>query len=283
MRMKNKKELILSVITVGSASVIFIYYFLCLVLCLTGFDSVVMGLFSLGVMCAVALPILFGKSLKRILGKAFRVLHILFAVFMCVYILTAAALWCYILVGAGHTADVIAAEYEESGNRGENTVIMVFGCRAHGYSPSLTLRLRLDAAYELLTALPEAVCIVSGGQGTNETVPEADAMEAYLASKGISKDRIIKESNSHSTSENIRLTKELISDLGLDGKEVIGVSTAFHLPRISKLSTRYELNMELCSSPSPSPAHFYVSMVREYLSYIKMFFFDKAVFITRIT
>ena len=41
--------------------------------------------------------------------------------------------------------------------------------------------------------------------------------------------------------------------------------------------------MELCAAPSPSFPHHYVSMVREYLSYIKMALFDQAVLITKVT
>ncbi len=282
--MENKKNRNpLDLITVIASSVIFVYYFICLCLCLTGFDSTVMGTFSLLVMACVSLPVIFADKLRRLLKKAFRTLHVIFTVLLCVYIITAAALWVYICIGAGHTADVIAVYSESANDTGEGTAVMVFGCRAHGYSPSLTLRLRLDAAYELLTAMPDAVCIVSGGQGSNETVPESEAMEAYLVGRGIDKSRIIKESNSHSTSENIRLTKQLIEESGRSFEKIIGVSTAFHLPRIKVLSERYDLPMELCSSPSPSPAHFYVSMVREYLSYVKMLFFDRAVIITEIT
>ena len=280
---KNKNISVHAVITAVLAGVIFLYYFICLGLCLTGFDSMVMGVFSPFVMACVSVPILARHKLRRLLGRAFKPLHTVFTVLMCVYTVTAAALWCYILAGSGHTASVICEEYAERGDTGDDTAVMVFGCRAHGLTPSLTLRLRLDAAYELLTSLPDSVCIVSGGQGSNETAPEADAMEAYLVSRGIAKERIIKESNSHSTSENIRLTKELIESTGRSYGKMIGVSTAFHLPRIKTLSERYGLPMELCSSPSPSPAHFYVSMVREYLSYIKMLFFDKAVLITEIT
>ena len=282
--MGNKNKLsLLSVITVTAASIIFVYYFICLALCLTGFDSVVMGVFSLVVMGCVSIPILLRRQIKRLLGRAFKVFHIIYTVILCFYLVTATALWCYICIGAGHNASAIVKEYEAAGDTGEGTAVMVFGCRAYGYTPSLTLRLRLDAAYEILSALPDAVCIVSGGQGSNETRPESEAMEAYLVGRGIDKSRIIKESDSHSTSENVRHTKKLLDDAGLSYEKIIGVSTEFHLSRVKTLSIRYDLPMELCSSPSPSAAHFYVSMVREYLSYIKMMFFDKAVLITEIT
>ncbi len=281
--MKKLKIDLLSAITVASAAVICLYYFVYMMLCLLGFDSRLMSLFALFVMACTVLPIIFRKQLQRLLRRAFKPLWIVFTSLISVYVITAVIFWCYIGIGTSMTPNQYANSYAAMEDSGENTAVLVFGCRTYGYTPSLTLRLRLDAAYELLSALPNAVCIVSGGQGSNETVPEATAMRQYLIDHGISESRIITESNSHSTSENIRLTKDLISELGLTDKNIIGVSTGFHLPRISVLSEHYGLEMELCSAPSPSFAHHYVSMVREYLSYIKMAFFDKAVIITKVT
>jgi uncharacterized SAM-binding protein YcdF (DUF218 family) len=131
--------------------------------------------------------------------------------------------------------------------------------------------------------MPDAVCLVSGGQGANETMPEAIVMKNWLTDHGIDESRIYMEENSHSTSENIRFSKEKLESLGLSDKTVVGVSTAFHLPRIQLLAKRYGLPMTLIGAPSPSFANHYVSMVREYLSYIKMALFDQAVLITKIT
>ena len=122
--------------------------------------------------------------------------------------------------------------------------------------------------------MPDALCVVSGGQGDNETVPEAEAMRAWLEENGISPDRLIVEPGSHTTSENIRYTKELLDKLGLSDARIIGVSTAFHLPRIETLSRLYGLPMELCAAPSANFAQHYSSMVREYFSYVKMLFAD---------
>ncbi len=282
--MKNKVKIdLLSAITLASAALICLYYFVYLMLCLLGFDSRLMSLFALFVMACTVLPIICKNRLRRILKRAFKPLWIVFTSLISVYVITVIVFWCYIGFGTSMTPEQYAESYAAEENSGEDTVVLVFGCRTYGYTPSLSLRLRLDAAYELLTALPDAVCIVSGGQGSNETVPEATAMRQYLIDHGISESRIITESNSHSTSENIRLTKDLMSELELTDKNIIGVSTGFHLPRISVLSKRYDLEMELCSAPSPSSAHHYVSMVREYLSYIKMVLFDKAVIITKVT
>lgn len=281
--MSTYKKHALMAVTVVLSSLICLYYFVYFLLCLAGFDSRLMCFFAMFVMAIAAMPIIFREKLRSKLGRAFKVLHIIFTALLAVYAISVVVFWGYILIDADNTSDTLLAEYEACENRGADTVIMVFGCRAYGMSPSLTLRLRLDTAYELLIALPDAVCIVSGGQGNNEIAPEAEVMKNYLVSLGIDEDRIILEPNAHSTSENVRYTKELVSELGLDDKRVIGVSTSFHLPRIELLAKRYDLQMDVCSSPSPSFGHFYVSMIREYLSYIKMAFFDKAVIITRVT
>lgn len=281
--METKAYRILSAITVLASALICLYYFVYLLLCIAGIDARLMSLFALFVMACAALPVIFHNKLRRLFGKAYTVLHIIFTVLLCVYIISVAVFWAYIGLYSANSPYNHTVVYASQNDTGENTAIMVFGCRIYGTKPSLTLRLRLDAAYHLLDTLPDAICIVSGGQGSDEPIPEAQAMHDYLVSRGIREERIIMESRAHSTSENIRLTKELIDELGISDKKLIGVSTAFHLPRIKLLSERHGLPMALCSSPSPSFAHHYVSMVREYLSYIKMAIFDRAVIITKVT
>lgn len=281
--MKNKKLSPLTICALTASALVCLYYFFYLVLCILGFDSRLMPFFALFAMACASLPILLHERLKKLLKRAYKPLKITYTVLLCLYVVSVAVFWCYIGSGYTNTPETYASAAAQTGDTGDGTAVLVFGCRAYGNRPSLTLRIRLDTAHELLTVLPDAVCIVSGGQGSNETVPEAVVMKSYLVDHGISEDRIIMESSSHSTSENIRLTKKLIEENGLVYNRIIGVSTGFHLPRIKLLSERYELPMVICSSPSPSFGHMYVSMVREYLSYIKMLLFDEAVIITKVT
>ncbi len=271
----DKNSRVLNRITAAASGAVFLYYFIYLLLCLAGFDARIMSLFGLFVMAVAGLPILFRERLKKWLKRAFVPLQILFTVLLCVYLITLIGFWCYIGMDSAKTP--AKYETEAAGDTGDGTVIIVFGCRVYGYTPGDTLKPRLDAALELLKALPDAVCIVSGGQGPNESVPEAVAMKQYLEEHGIDGARILTEADSHSTSENVRFTKELLKELGLEDYRRIGVSTAFHLPRIEMLGSRYGLPMEVCAAPSPNFGMYYVSMVREYLSYIKMMLFDQAV------
>jgi uncharacterized SAM-binding protein YcdF (DUF218 family) len=120
-------------------------------------------------------------------------------------------------------------------------VVLVFGCKTNGYEPSKTLRNRLDRAVLLLTELPEAICIVSGGEGEGEGVAEAESMRAYLVAAGIAEERIFVEDNSFSTGENIENSLALAEGLGLTDYRVYGVSNPYHLPRIALMMARYDV------------------------------------------
>ncbi|SDN07693.1 YdcF family protein [Lachnospira pectinoschiza] len=105
--------------------------------------------------------------------------------------------------------------------------IIVLGCLVKEAGPSKALKLRLDAALELAN-IYDCPIIVSGGQGPNEPMTEADAMAEYLIDKGVSEDRIIKEDRSINTDENLANSYEIIKD---SKAKVLIVSTNFHIFR----------------------------------------------------
>ena len=55
--------------------------------------------------------------------------------------------------------------------------------------PSRVLQYRLDAAYDYLVENPDTKVIVSGGQGSDEMISEAQGMYDYLAGRGIDHQR----------------------------------------------------------------------------------------------
>lgn len=266
----RKLNRVIDIAAVTAVTIISLYYFVYLVLCLAGYDLRIMSLFALAVLAVMILPVVFHRKLKEKLGGAYFVLKLIFTILTILYIISVVIFWCYIGLDARRNAESYAIAAESFHDDGSGTVVVVFGCHTDGYTPGPTLKLRLDEAFELLDALPEAVCVVSGGQGSNETVAEAESMKAYLMNRGIDGSRIYAEDESHSTSENIRFTKELLEENSITPTRIIGVSTAFHLPRIEILSHVYSLPMEVCAAKSPDKYSYYVSMVREYLSFIKL-------------
>lgn len=85
--------------------------------------------------------------------------------------------------------------------------IVVLGAGLRGDQLSLTLKQRLDAT--LICEQGETI-VVTGGQGWNETIPEAVAMRRYLIEQGIPSERILVESKSTDTNENLDNAKEMI-------------------------------------------------------------------------
>lgn len=127
--------------------------------------------------------------------------------------------------------------------------LVVLGCQVRGESPSLMLSERLGAAYEYLSENPDSYCVVSGGQGADEAISEAECMYNYLTERGIAKERIFLEDKSTSTYENLRFSKEVIAENGLSGK--IGIVTnEFHEKRANMIARR--LGIESCPVPAPT-------------------------------
>lgn len=121
----------------------------------------------------------------------------------------------------------IFAHYGDKG-REDLDYIIVLGAQMKPAGPSVVLKFRLDAAYEYLMANEETVCVVSGGQGSNEPCTEAEGMYQYLVEKGISPERILKEDKSTDTSQNIAYSAELI---GRTDADVGIVTNNFHVFR----------------------------------------------------
>lgn len=120
--------------------------------------------------------------------------------------------------------------------------VIVLGCQVLGETPTDMLCDRLDAALELLEENPEALCVVSGGQGNLEDISEAEAMRRYLNAHGIADERIITEDRSTTTDENIRFTAELLSEIGISDNITI-VTNEFHQYRADIFARRAGLTV----------------------------------------
>ena len=152
-----------------------------------------------------------------------------------------------ILLASVETAFMIKAA---TAKPSENATVVVLGCRAYGSRPSIMLASRLDAAYEYLTEHPDAICIVSGGQGPDESMPEAECMYLYLTEKGIAPERIYQENRSTSTRENLLFSQEIIEAEGLN-TEIAIVTNEYHEYRAGMVADALE--MEYSAVPARTP------------------------------
>ena len=177
----------------------------------------------------------------------------------------------------------------------EQLTVMIFGCYVRGEEPGRTLKTRLDAALSLLKRYPNADCIVSGGQGSNEAISEAEAMRRYLVSRGIAEERITLEDRSTNTSENLEYTFAILTgsesdgsaastpgspassnstdsaqSVDKDGRRLVGVSSEYHLPRIRMLSRALGREIETYPAYDANIGNTLIYTLREYMGVAKL-------------
>jgi len=153
--------------------------------------------------------------------------------------------------------------------------MIILGARLYGDVPSPALYERLKVAEEYLHDQKDLKIIVSGGQGIDEYISEAEAMERYLINNGIDKNRIILEDKSTSTFENIRNSLNIIKENdNLEEPRVLMVTNKFHVFRSKLLANRLGGKAYGLAAEVP-PTIVVPQYIREYFAVIKSFFFDR--------
>lgn len=130
-----------------------------------------------------------------------------------------------------------------------NTVLIVLGCKVRDGEPSGMLRRRLDASYDFLSENSGAVAVLSGGQGSDEIISEAQCMKNYLVKKGISPERLYMEDKSSSTEENLKFSSELIERERLGG-EITIVTDGYHQLRAELIAGKFDIEPYNISAPT---------------------------------
>ncbi len=116
-----------------------------------------------------------------------------------------------------------------------SATVVVLGCRVYGERPSRMMLARLKAAQKYLEENPESVCILSGGQGEDEDISEAECMYRELVKSGIAPSRLYKEDKSTSTRENLKFSKDIIEREGLNPSIAIATNE-FHEYRAQQIA-----------------------------------------------
>lgn len=146
--------------------------------------------------------------------------------------------------------------------------IIVLGCQIRGERITKSLRKRLETATAYAKEHDDVKIIVSGGQGADEFLSEAQAMYNYLTDQGIHGERIFMEDKSTNTEQNLRFSLPYIEDKSVG----IGIVTSnFHIFRAVRIAKAKGLH-NACGIASPSDSVLiYNYMVREAVGVIKDF------------
>ena len=112
--------------------------------------------------------------------------------------------------------------------------MVVLGAKVNRDGPSVSLWDRICGAYEYMETHPDVIAVVSGGQGTDEPITEAECMYRELVFLGIDPERIWIEDEATSTWENMQFTLNLIEERTGQRPTKLGVlSSEYHLFRAS--------------------------------------------------
>ncbi len=186
------------------------------------YDIIMSGVmnFNLGIVFVAGfglVVILIGVFLKKILT----IKWLKSVIVICFVLLFALIAFIY---SYGRNNDV---DYKED-------AVIVLGCGLKGDQVRGQLKLRLDTAVEYNRKNPNAIIVVSGGQGKDETVTEAFAMEQYLIENGVPEDSIVKEETSVSTETNLINSKVILDEMFGEDYTIALITNDFHIYRAQR-------------------------------------------------
>jgi len=150
--------------------------------------------------------------------------------------------------------------------------VIVLGCQVEGETPSRMLEFRLEAALAFLQERPGSIAVLCGGQGDGEDISEAECMSRWLIARGITPDRLILESTSVNTRENIRNAAALLSADNETERQVALATTGFHLYRGKHLCETFGMTAYGVSGEMPDSLPVVVnSYLREFAGVFFMY------------
>lgn len=137
--------------------------------------------------------------------------------------------------------------------------LIILGCGLwEDGTPAPILRKRIDRAL-LFDRLQQElgfegpIFVASGGQGEDEPLSEAESIRIYLEKSGIQEERILVESRSSSTYENLAFSRQVVqshSNLPLERLRIAFVTTNYHVLRTHIMARNMGIRLEGMASPT---------------------------------
>lgn len=124
--------------------------------------------------------------------------------------------------------------------------IVILGCRIRKDGTLYPLiRGRVDRAIrfyqdQLEATGRKAILIPSGGQGRDEIMPEAEAMQRYLLEKGIEPEQIMPETKSVNTRQNMQFSMQMMEK----GRKAVFSTTNYHVFRSGIIAGQVGLEID---------------------------------------
>ncbi|MFI0980384.1 YdcF family protein [Streptomyces sp. NPDC021093] len=152
--------------------------------------------------------------------------------------------------------------------RGRLDFVVVLGSGLIRNKVPPLLASRLDKGRALYDAQVAAggnpMMVTSGGQGPDEDRPEAQAMAEYLVEAGVPEDRILQESRSRTTEENLTFSGAMMREVD-PGYRCVVVTNNYHAFRAALMARKTRINGQVIGSPTAR--YFWPSaVIREFVA-----------------
>ena len=126
----------------------------------------------------------------------------------------------------------------------KDATAVVLGAQVQQAGPSVMLSGRINAAEKYLEKNPDTYAVLSGGQGDDEPMSEAQSMFEELEKKGIDTYRLYTEDKSTNTTENIEYSLKVIKDNELND-DIAVVTDGFHQLRVNIIASQLGIKQDI--------------------------------------
>ncbi|MDL2211250.1 YdcF family protein [Erysipelotrichaceae bacterium OttesenSCG-928-M19] len=166
-------------------------------------------------------------------------------------------------------------------NRKNKDYIIILGSGLINDQVTPLLASRIDIAlkfyYRQQRKTTPPILVFSGGQGADEVIAEAQAMQEYALNKGVPKDHILIEDQSHTTLENMQFSNKVIQQHSKKTKnKCLYATNNYHVFRAGILAKKANLKARGIGART---AFYYLpnAIIREYFAY---FWLHKKIYLT---
>ncbi len=229
------------------------------------FLSTILGFSSVWFWLAVFFVVLFCFRKKKLFSKAKKSIKILVISILSVGVIVSIVCLCFI------THPRLA-----NGNENPKYVILLGGGITKDAELTDSMWKRVRHAAEYLKKNPNAIVVVTGGQGNFSPCPESDVLKPALASCGINESRILAEDKAKDTIQNFKYSARLLAkNQNVPVQEILNssitiVTSDFHLARAERLA-KYLGFTNIYGTAAKTPILFMpTSYAREICCYIKL-------------
>ena len=152
--------------------------------------------------------------------------------------------------------------------------LIVCGAGVNGSTPSRSMTDRLARTLEWLADNPEGAAVLSGSQGPDEDISEAQAMFDWLTANGADPARLRLDTRADNSRDNIQNSLEIIAGEGGDPAGRVAIlSSEYHLHRLGWMAERLGCEPVLVAAKTTKTSLFINYAVREAFAMWKLWVF----------